>query len=137
MISTDYYPTFLEMAGQPLRPQQHLDGISLVPLCKGKRLAERPIFWHYPHYSNQGGGPGGAVRQGDYKLVEWFEDMHVELYHLKNDLSEQHDLATKLPKKAAALRELLHHWRESVDAQMMTPNPGYDPEDTQTKKAAL
>jgi len=128
VISTDYYPTFLEMAGVPLRPQQHRDGVSFAPLCRGKRMAERPIFWHYPHYSNQGGRPGGAVRLGDYKLLESFEDMSVELFNLKYDLGENHDLASKLPKKTAELRQVLHHWRESVDAQMMTPYAGYDPE---------
>jgi len=91
-------------------------------------MAERPIFWHYPHYSNQGGRPGGAVRLGDYKLLESFEDMSVELFNLKDDLGENHDLASKLPKKTAELRQVLHHWRESVDAQMMTPYAGYDPE---------
>jgi arylsulfatase A-like enzyme len=70
MISTDYYPSLLEMAGLPLRPQQHLDGVSFVPLLKGGEWSERSLFWHYPHYSNQGGSPGGAVRLGDFKLIE-------------------------------------------------------------------
>jgi arylsulfatase A-like enzyme len=129
IISTDYYPTLLEMAGLPLRPQQHRDGVSFMPLCRGKRMADRPIFWHYPHYSNQGGRPGGAVRVGDYKLLESFEDMRVELFNLKDDPGEHRDLASKLPKKAAELQQLLHHWRETVDAQMMTPFAGYDPEE--------
>jgi arylsulfatase A-like enzyme len=128
VISTDYYPTFLEMAGQPLRPQQHLDGVSFVPLCKGKRVSERLLFWHYPHYSNQAGGPGGAVRMADYKLIEWFEDMRVELFNLKDDLGEQRDLAGKMPEKARMLQRLLHDWRRSVDAQMMSPNPDYAPQ---------
>ncbi len=127
MISTDYYPTFLEMAGLPLRPQQHVDGVSLVPLLKGGAQPERPLFWHYPHYSNQGGGPGGAVRVGDYKLIEWFEDMRVELFNLKDDPGEHHDLAAAIPEKAAALRQQLHQWRESVGAAMPTPNPDYNP----------
>ncbi len=127
MISTDYYPTFLEMAGAPARPQQHRDGVSLVPLLKGGTRAERPLFWHYPHYSNQGGGPGGAVRLGDYKLIEWFEDMRVELFNVREDVGERNDLAAKQPQKTAALRQQLHEWRASVNAQMMTPNPGYQP----------
>lgn len=125
MISTDYYPTFLEMAGLPPRPQQHQDGLSLVPLLKGGAQAERPLFWHYPHYSNQGGGPGGAVRLGDFKLIEWFEDMRVELFNVRQDLGENNDLATTMPEKTAALRERLHAWRARVNAQMMTPNPDY------------
>jgi arylsulfatase A-like enzyme len=125
MISTDYYPTFLEMAGLPARPRQHVDGVSLVPLLKGGTRPERALFWHYPHYSNQGGGPSGAVRLGDYKLIEWFEDMRVELFNVKEDIGEHHDLAAQLPEKAAALRERLHAWRKDVDAQMPSPNPDY------------
>ena len=108
MMSTDYYPTFLEMAGLPLRPRQHMDGVSLVPLLKGGVPAERPIFWHYPHYSNQGGGPGGAVRVGNFKLIEWYEDMRVELFNLSDDPGERHDLSAVMPDKATALRRQLH-----------------------------
>ena len=127
MMSTDYYPTFLEMAGLPLRPRQHMDGVSLVPLLKGGAPAERPLFWHYPHYSNQGGAPGGAVRVGNFKLIEWFEDMRVELFDLSGDLGEQHDLAAAMPEKTAALRQQLHDWRQRVNAAMPTPNPKYNP----------
>ncbi len=128
MISTDYYPTLLEMALLPPRPQQHLDGVSLVPLLQGRTAPnERALFWHYPHYSNQGGGPGGAVQMGDFKLIEDFEDMRVQLFNLKTDVGEEHDLAARMPEKAAALREQLHAWREAVQAQMMTPNPDYRP----------
>jgi len=127
MISTDYYPTILQMLGLPLRPQQHLDGESIVPLLKGGTLPERPLYWHYPHYSNQGGAPHGAVRLGDFKLIEWYEDMRVELYNLQNDPGEQHDLARENPAKAAALTQLLHDWREQVKAQMPTANANYDP----------
>ncbi|NQX01451.1 sulfatase-like hydrolase/transferase, partial [bacterium] len=126
-ISTDYYPTILQMLGLPLRPAQHLDGESIVPLLKGAKLPERPLFWHYPHYSNQGSPPHGAVRVGDFKLIEWYEDMNVELYDLKNDLGEQHDLANENPAKAAELASRLHDWRQQVDAQMPTPNPDYRP----------
>ena len=70
--------------------------------------------------------PFGAVRAGDWKLIEFYEDMRVELYNLKDDLGETHDLAKDEPAKAAELREMLHHWRQSVDAQMPTPNPRYD-----------
>ena len=115
------------MAGVPLRPDQHRDGVSLVPLLKGGKLPERPFFWHYPHYSNQGGGPAGAVRLGDYKLVEWYEEMQVELFDLKADPAEKHDLAAQMPEKAAALRERLHAWREEVKALMPTANPDYRP----------
>ena len=128
MISTDYYPTLLEMAGLPPRPQQHVDGVSIVPLLKGGTQPERPLFWHYPHYSNQGGGPGGAVRVGNFKLVEWFEDMRVELFNLRDDLGEKHDLASQMPEKTAALRKLLHDWRQGIHADMPSPNPAYQPD---------
>ena len=127
MISTDYYPTFLEMAGLPLRPRQHVDGASLVPLLKGRAAVERPLFWHYPHYSNQGGGPGGAVRAGNFKLIEWYEDMRAELFDLSGDVGERHDLAATMPERTAALRRQLHDWRQSVGAAMPTPNPDYNP----------
>ncbi len=126
VISNDFFPTMLEMAGLPLRPQQHRDGVSLVPLLREGRAPERPaLFWHYPHYSPQGGTPGGAVRAGDFKLIEFFEDNHIELYNLKDDIGEKHDLAAKMPGKTAELRKLLHNWRQSVDAQMPTLNPDY------------
>ena len=127
IISTDYYPTILEMAGLRLRPKQHLDGKSFKPLLKGGALPERPLFWHYPHYSNQGGTPHGAVRLGDFKLIEWYEDMSVELFNLKNDLGEQNNLAKENSGKADELRKLLHNWRGRMKAQMPTPNPNYQP----------
>jgi len=126
MISTDYYPTILQILGLPLRPNQHMDGASIVPLLKGGALPERPLFWHYPHYSNQGGPPHGAVRLGDFKLIEWYEDMNIELFNLKADIGEQRDLANENPAKAAELKKLLHAWRQQVDAQMPTPNPDYN-----------
>jgi arylsulfatase A-like enzyme len=126
VISTDFYPTMLEMAGLSLNPQQHMDGVSLVPLLKGQSLDRDAIYWHYPHYSNQGGKPGGAIRSGDYKLIEFYEDMTVELYNLRTDMSERHNLADQMPDKVTELREKLHAWRKTVDAHMMKPNPDYD-----------
>lgn len=128
VISTDYYPTLVEAAGLPARPQQTLDGVSVLPLLKGGAIAERALYWHYPHYSNQGGSPSGVVRVGNYKLIESFEDMHVELFDLKTDLSEQHDSSKSMPEKTAALVNQLHRWRQVVGAVMPTPNPDYTPE---------
>jgi len=126
VTSTDFYPTILEMAGLALRPQQHRDGVSLVPLLKRTgNLKRKAIYWHYPHYGNQGGSPGGVVRAGDYKLIEFYEDNRVEMYNLKDDIGEKHDLSAELPKKAAQLRKMLHDWRKAVDAQMPSPNPEY------------
>ena len=102
VTSTDFYPTMLEMAGLAAKPEQHVDGVSLVPLLKGEGAPKREaMYWHYPHYHGSGNRPSGAVRAGDYKLIEWYEDGQVELYHLKDDLGEQNDLAAKLPEKAA------------------------------------
>jgi arylsulfatase A-like enzyme len=126
VISTDFYPTMLEMAGLPPRPAQHVDGESMVPLLKGTGGQKRKaIYWHYPHYSNQGGKPGGAVRAGDFKLIEFYEDGQVELYNLRADLGEQHDLAAEMPEKAAELRRMLREWREEVGAVMPQPNPNW------------
>ena len=122
VISTDFYPTFLDIAGLPPRPEQNLDGKSLVPLLKQEGSIDRDaIFWHYPHYSNQGGFPGGAVRQGDFKLLERFEDGKVQLYNLAEDIGEQNDLAESMPDKVTELRKLLHDWYKSVDAEFLYP----------------
>ena len=125
VICTDFYPTMLQLAGLPLKPEQHLDGMSLVPLLKGDRLARGPLFWHYPHYGNQGGAPCGAIRDGDWKLVEWFEDGQLELFNLKKDVSETKDLARSNPGKLKALHEKLLAWRKEVNAIMPTPNPRF------------
>jgi len=122
VISTDFYPTILDLAGVPLKPEQHLDGKSLVPLLKGEQTLERDaLFWHYPHYSNQGGIPGGAIRVGDYKLIERFEDGRVKLYNLHDDIGERHDLATTMPDRVTAMRSRLHAWYEDVDAKFLQP----------------
>jgi len=129
VTSTDFYPTMLEVAALPLRPDQHRDGVSIVPLLRGKRQLNRPaIYWHYPHYSNQGGGPGGAVRAGDFKLIKWYEDNRVELYNLRKDIGEQNDLAAKDPRRARTMERMLDEWLTDVNAQMPTPNPDYQPE---------
>jgi arylsulfatase A-like enzyme len=122
VTSTDFYPTLLEMAGLPLRPRQHVDGVSMVPLLKGGDTLDREaIFWHYPHYGNQGGSPGGAVRSGDWKLIEFYEDGRLELYNLKTDIGEKHDLKDEHPEKVRELQQRLNRWRKAVDARMPTP----------------
>ena len=121
--SVDFFPTFGEMAGLPPTAARHLEGASLVPEFKGADKPERPVFWHYPHYSNQGGLPYGAVRSGDFKLIEWYEDRRVELYDLRQDPGEKHNLADGNPEKTVALLARLQAWRHSVNAQMPTDNP--------------
>lgn len=129
VISTDFYPTILEMAGVDLMPEQHMDGVSLVPLLTGNGdMKKRSIFWHYPHYGNQGGKPGAVIRMGDLKLIEFFEDNSVELYNLSDDPGEQLDLSSEMPGKVEDLLKMLHRWQVEVDAEGMDPNPGYDPD---------
>lgn len=123
--SPDLYPTLLEMAGLHLQPQQHVDGISLLPALSEKDMEQRPVFWHYPHYGNQGGTPGSSVRYGKWKLIEFFEDMHTELYDLENDPSEARNLAEINPDKRDELRQLLHNWRESICAKIPKRNPDW------------
>lgn len=128
VISTDYYPTLLALAGLPLRPEQHLDGVSIVPLLKGEPLDRgKPLFWHYPHYGNQGGAPHGAIREGDWKLIEWYEDGSLELYDLSRDVGEKNNLAVRHPDKTRALHAKLAAWRKEVKAIMPTPNPNFKP----------
>lgn len=127
VISNDYMSTFAQLTGATAPAN---DGLSIVPLLVGNGLFPdwRTLFWHYPHYWNgEGVRPYGVVRSGDFKLIEFYEKMNVELYNLKEDPSETKDLATALPEKANELREKLHHWRTDVGALMPTPNPTTKP----------
>jgi len=131
VTSTDFYPTILEMLGLPAMPEQHADGVSLVPLLKGNdRLDRTAIYWHYPHYHGSGHRPSGAIRAGDWKLIEFFEEGRVELYNLRNDIGEQHDLAAQYPQKVVELRRMLAAWRRQTGAKMPRPNPNYRPPST-------
>jgi arylsulfatase A-like enzyme len=124
VISTDFAPTILDMAGVPALPKQHLDGVSLVSLLRGESAPKREaLYWHYPHYSNQGGFPGGAIRMGDWKLLERFEDGRVHLYNLKDDIGEKNDLAEKESERVAAMRQKLHAWYREVDAKFLEAKP--------------
>lgn len=129
VISIDAYPTILEITGVADAEGHICDGVSLVPLLKQQgNFPKRALYWHYPHYHPGGATPYSAVRDGDWKLIEFFEDHHVELYNLKDDPQESQDLASQLPEKAESLRRQLHRWREEVGAQLPTPNPDYQPE---------
>ncbi|MBC2603237.1 sulfatase [Puniceicoccus vermicola] len=126
VTSTDFYPTFLDCAGLPAKPEQHSDGVSLLPLFQGADGLDREaIFWHYPHYGNQGGTPGSSIRMGDYKLIEFFEDGRIELYQLSDDPGENHNLADTELERANALRKRLHEWRDSIEAKIPQPNPDW------------
>ena len=125
VISTDVYPTILELAGLPARPGQHQDGVSLAPVLRGTGSIDRDaLFWHYPHYSNQGGFPGGAVRMGDYKLIERFEDGRVHLFDLARDPGERNDLAPAMAERVRAMGERLHAWYRDVGATFLRAKPG-------------
>lgn len=127
VITPDFYPTILKMAGLTIENKRSVDGESLVPLLKQNgKLNRTAIYWHYPHYHPGGATPYSAIRKDDWKLIEFFEDNRVELYNLRDDIGEQRDLATKLPNRAKALLKQLHAWRKQVGAQMPTPNPDYD-----------
>jgi arylsulfatase A-like enzyme len=128
LTSPDLFPTLLAAARLPARPADHLDGREfLSALRAGKGETRGPLFWHYPHYGNQGGAPGGAVLEGDWKLVEWAEDGRAELFNLAEDPGERADRAGAAPERVAALRAKLRAWRAEVGAVSSTPNPGYDP----------
>jgi arylsulfatase A-like enzyme len=129
VTSTDFYPTMLEIAGLPPIPAQHGDGVSILPVLKGAdRLNREAIYWHYPHYSNQGGSPGCSMRSGDWKLIEFFEDGKLELYNLREDAGEERDLAAREPALVKRLYRMLAGWRESVKAKLPSRNPRYQEE---------
>lgn len=134
VMGTDFYPTMLDAAGLPPRDTEHLDGISITPLLTGKTddLERDTLYWHYPHYHRT--KPYGAIRKGQLKLIEYFEDGAIELYDLDADPREKQNLAQQHPEKAEALLQDLRSWRKEVGAQMPTPNPKYDPDKADLKR---
>jgi len=130
VISTDFFPTILKIAGLPARPECHVDGVDMVPLLKGERSIKRDaLYWHYPNYIGAG-HPGGArpcsvVRKGDWKLIESLEDNRLELFDLSKDLGEKNDLAAVMPEKAGLLKNLLDDWRKEAGVQMPRINPDF------------
>ena len=128
VISTDFYPTMLELAGLPLQPERHSDGTSLLPLLKGETTFEHPpLIWHYPHYHGSTWTPGAAIRDGDWKLIELYEFNETQLFHLREDIGETTDLSKTHPQKTAELQQKLKTWQSTLHAQMPQPNPAYDP----------
>lgn len=132
VISTDFYPTLIELAGITSPSQMHLDGVSIAPVLensgKTKELKSRALYWHFPQYSNHGQqSPGGAIRLGDYKLLEYYENCRVQLFDLRKDPGELHDLSEEMPQKTEQLKKMLDDWRIGINANMPYANPGYDP----------
>lgn len=124
--SPDYFATLADVSGK--QPTSKIDGMSLRPVLEGKGLPERPLFWHYPHYGNQGGAPGAAMRQGDWKLIQWSEnEQQPELFNLRNDVGETQNLAAQEPERVKAMLAELQAWQKDVGVLMPTPNPAYDP----------
>lgn len=135
VTSVDFFPTFMEIVGVKEQMKKPIDGVSLIPLLQQKGgLNRSAIYWHYPHYHSSSIGPCGAVRAGDFKLIEWFDESicgpgnEFELYNLKSDIGEQNNLAKQMPGKVEQLKKMLSTWRSEVNAQMLTSNPDYDPE---------
>jgi arylsulfatase A-like enzyme len=120
ICSIDLFPTIMKAAG--IDAGVKVDGIDLSPALKGENLERDTLYWHYPHYSNQGGIPGGVIRVGDYKLVERYEDGLVHLYDLKKDIGERNDLASSMPEKVSQMRKKLHSWYKDVDAKFLQEN---------------
>ena len=129
VITNDFYPTLLDLAGLPLKPEQHRDGVSLKPIIDGTQttLDREALFWHYPHYANQGGFPGGVIRKGDWKLIRRYEDGRTHLYHLNADPSEQHDLSAAEPERTRALAAELDQWLQSTGARFLREKDGLKP----------
>jgi len=141
VISVDFFPTFVKILDIQLETYSPIDGVSLVPLLRQSGIFRRQaIYWHYPHYHSAGIGPCGAIRSGDYKLIEWFDETicgpanKFELYNLKEDIGEQNNLAKQMPEKVEELGKMLSNWRDKVNAQMLTPNPTYDPQKAKKSK---
>lgn len=126
VINTDWLPTFMEIAGVPLA--ERLDGISLASfLVAGKQPPSRRLFWHFPHYTNQGSRPAGAVRHGKWKLIEYYDTGELELYDLSMDISEKTNLVAREASLVSELKAALAAWRQEVGAQENRPNPNFIP----------
>ncbi len=128
VIGTDFYPTFLELSGADLRYDEHIDGVSLVPVMKGNKLEERALVWHYPHYGNQGGQPSSIIRQGEWKLIHYYEDGRRELYNLKTDLEETTDVSAQYPERTNQLHEQLFARLNEMGARFPQKDPEYKEE---------
>ena len=132
VTGADFYPTLLELAGLPQNATQHVDGLSLAPIVRGEVIAgdapvrTRPLFWHYPHYGNQGGEPSSVVRIGDWKLIHYYEDGRDELYDLASDPGEQTDCAANHASRTADMRARLDQWLKDTSAKSPTSNPNFD-----------
>lgn len=132
VAGADFYPTLLDLANLDLLPNQHQDGESLKPIIEGKgTLADRPLYWHYPHYGNQGGDPSSIIRVGDWKLIHYYEEETQQLYNLEKDPYEKNDLAKIEPERTQQLHQQLMNYLNEVNAKF----PEFDPEFDAEKRA--
>ena len=122
------------MANLPLKPDEHLDGVSMVSLMNGtsKKMDRNEVYWHYPHYHRT--KPYGAIRKGDFKLIEFFEDSALELYDLSIDPNETQNIIRTNPLLGEELLSKLKNWRANIGAQMMHENPNYNSNKTEIKR---
>jgi arylsulfatase A-like enzyme len=127
VTSPDFYPTLLSAVGLPARPEQHSDGRDFARLLRGETFDRGPIYWHYPHYSNQGGTPSAGIREGRWKLIYRFESDDCQLFDLTDDISEEHDLATVEVETTGRLRATLLRWLDTVATPRPKPNPHPEP----------
>jgi arylsulfatase A-like enzyme len=128
VTGADWYPTLLDLAGVKVPKAQDIDGVSLVPILKGDKIADRPLFWHYPHYGNQGGEPSSIMTQNDWKLIYYHEDGRFELYNLADDEVEQHDVAESHPEKVESMRLTLNQWLIFTGATFPEADPNFNAE---------
>lgn len=131
VIGSDFYPTFLDLLDLSIPEDQMVDGHSVAPLLHGREsreLRERDLFWHYPHYGNQGGEPSSIIRRGNWKLIHYYEDGRDELYNLQEDPGEQNDVSGCEEARAKELRTRLDRWLEELNANQPEPDPEYDAE---------
>ncbi len=127
VIGTDFFPTITDYSGLSIPAKKEVDGVSLIPLLKGESIANRSLFWHYPHYGNQGGEPSSIIRKGEWKLIYYHEDKHTELYNLDIDISENEPLNFLYPDKVNELKTLLDAWLIETNAKMPVPDTKYCP----------
>lgn len=126
--SPDFFKTILALTGQQIGPSDGLDGQTLVPVLKGNRQTERTLFWHYPHYSNQGGSPASCIMKGDWKLIKWYglNGDQYELFNVKDDIGEKQPLNDRYSRRLARMKKELKKFLEKTNARFPTPNPAYE-----------
>jgi arylsulfatase A-like enzyme len=125
VISTDFFPTILEMTGEKLNKVRKIDGKSFAPFLREEEISPHPIFWHYPHYSNQGGTPTSSIRLANFKLIKFYEKEEYKLFDLDKDIHEKINLCEEHPQKFSSLKKKLEHWIRKTEAELPELNPSY------------